>query len=191
MKERRGALALAVLASALFAAGCATKVEYGDPDAVETLTVDFGSTDLQMIAETMVRSMLASPVIQQRTRPVVQVSGVRNRTNEHIDTQAITDKIRTTLIQSGQVRFSAAEVREEMLRELEFQRGSGYVNPETRKQVGRQVGADYLLTGEITSIAKQRGKVRDVYYKITLNLVNLESGLIDWADEKEIRKGER
>jgi len=191
MRAAQPAFALVATAVLLCAAACSTKVEYGDPDAVETLTVDFGSTDLQMIAEKMVRSLVSSPVIQQRTRPVVQVSAVTNKTNEHIDTRSITDKIRTTLIQSGQVRFSAAEVRDEVLRELEYQRGSGYVNPESRKQVGKQVGADYLLTGEITSIAKQRGKVRDVYYKITLNLVNLETGLIDWADEKEIRKGER
>ena len=190
-RETRNGVVLVTVAVLLCAAGCATKVEYGDPSAVETLTVDFGATDLQMIAEKMVRSMLVSPVIQQRTRPVVQVSAVRNKTNEHIDTRSITDKIRTTLIQSGQVRFSAAESREDVLRELEYQRGSGYVDPETRRQVGRQVGADFLLTGEITSITKQRGKVRDVYYKITMNLVNLETGLIDWADEKEIRKGER
>ncbi len=182
---------LAGVAILLFGASCGTKVEYGDPDAVETLTVDFGSTDLQMIAEKMVRSMLSAPVIQEQNRPVLQVATVKNKTNEHIDTRSITDKIRTTLIQSGKVRFSAAESRDEVLEELEYQRGSGYVNAETRKQVGKQVGADYLLTGEISSIAKHRGNTRDVYYKITLNLVNLETGLIDWADEKEIRKGER
>jgi len=175
----------------LAGAACGTKVEYGDPDAVETLTVDFGSTDLQMIAEKMVRSLLSSPVIQDQNRPVVQVASVKNKTNEHIDTRSITDKMRTTLIQSGKVRFSAAESREDVLKELEYQSDSGYVNPETRKALGKQVGADYLLTGEISSIAKQRGKTRDVYFKITLNLVNLETGLIDWADEKEIRKGER
>ena len=53
---------------------------------------------------------------------------------------------------------------------------------------GRQVGADYFLFGEITSIKKAAGRVQDVYYKFTLNLVNIESGLIEWAEEKEIRK---
>jgi len=175
---------------ALLTGACSTKVQYGDPGAVETLTVDFGSTDLQMIAEKMVNSMLTSPVIQEQHRPVLQVAKVRNKTNEHIDTESITDKIRTTLIKSGKVKFSAAESRQEIISNLEYQSGSGYVDPATQKQIGKQVGADYLLTGEISAIKKQRGKTQDVYYKITLNLVDLETGLIEWADEKEIRKGE-
>ena len=181
-------LALAFLAFPLGA--CGTKVQYGDPTAVETLTVDFGSTDLQMIAARMVQSLLAAPVIQEGYRPVLQVATVKNRTREHIDTKAITDKIRTTLLNSGKVQFTAAEIRQEILDELEYQRGSGYVDPETRKTVGRQVGADFLLAGDLASIAKEKSGTKDVYYKITLNLVDLETGLIAWADEKEIRKRE-
>lgn len=191
MKFRRTALFPVCLLLLVVLCSCGTKVQYGDATAVETLTVDFGSTDLQMIASKMVQSMLASPVIEERSRPVMQVASVKNKTNEHIDTKSITDKIRTTLIQSGKVRFSAGESRDEILKELEYQRGSGYVDASTSKQVGKQVGADYLLTGDITEIKKQKGKQKDVYFKITLNLVNLETGLIDWADEKEIRKVEK
>lgn len=179
---------LVVLAVSLGA--CGSNVQYGDATAVETLTVDFGSTDLQMIAEKMVQSLLSSPVIHEGQRPVLQVATVKNRTNEHIDTKAVTDKIRTTLINSGKVQFTAAEIRPEILEELEYQRGSGYVDPETRKAVGKQVGADFLLSGDIASIAKEKDDTRDIYYKVTLNLVDLETGLIVWADEKEIRKRE-
>jgi uncharacterized protein (TIGR02722 family) len=179
---------LVVLAVSLGA--CGTKVQYGDPTAVETLTVDFGSTDLQMIAEKMVQSLLSAPVIQEKDRPVLQVASVKNKTNEHIDTKSVTDKIRTTLLNSNKVRFTAAEARQEVLDELEYQRQSGYVDPETRKPVGKQVGTDYLLAGEISAIKKSRGNTRDSYYKINLNLIDLETGLIAWADEKEIRKRE-
>jgi penicillin-binding protein activator len=179
---------LVVLAVSLGA--CGSKVQYGDATAVETLTVDFGSTDLQMIAEKMVQSLLSSPIIHEGQRPVLQVATVKNRTNEHIDTKAVTDKIRTTLINSGKVQFTAAEIRPEILEELEYQRGSGYVDPETRRTVGKQVGADFLLAGDIASIAKQKDDTKDIYYKVTLNLVDLETGLIVWADEKEIRKRE-
>jgi hypothetical protein len=166
-------------------------VQYGDATGVETLTADYGSTDLQMVAAKMVQSMLASPVIQEGNRPVLQVATVVNKSEEHIDTQAITDKIRTTLLQSGKVRFSAGEVRDEMIQELQYQQGSGYVDPATSKKIGKQVGADYLLTGAIAQIRKQKDKDKDVYFKFTMNLVNLESGLIEWADEKEIRKTEK
>ncbi len=183
-------LPVSVVILTMLLGACGTKVEYGDPGAVETLTADFGSTDLQIIAEKMVKSLLTSPAIQGQHRPVLQVARVRNKTGEHIDMESITNKIRTTLINSGKVRFSAAESRDEIISNLEYQSGSGYVDPATQKKIGKQVGADFLLTGEISAIKKQRGKKRDLYYKITLNMVNLETGLIEWAEEKEIRKGE-
>lgn len=170
---------------------CSKRVEYGDPTATETLTIDFGSTDLQVIAEKMVRSLLSSPAVQLGNRPVVLVAGLRNKTDEHIDTKTITDKIRTALVRSGAVGFVADEMREEVMRELRYQTDSGFVDPDTRKRIGKLVGAGYLLMGEITSIRKKAGRETDLYFKITLNLVELETGLIRWAEDKEIRKGKK
>lgn len=185
------AATFALAATATILSGCAPKVSYGDPQAVETVNVDFGSTDLQMIAERMVKSLLESPVIGTR-RPVLYVANVKNKTDEHIDTKNITDKIRTALLRSGRVRFTAAtEQNDELLRQLEYQVDSGLVRPDTQKRFGQQVGADYFLFGELTNIRKTRGRVTDQYMKFTLNLVDIESGLIEWADEREIRKGEK
>jgi len=176
---------------ALWMAGCASssRVTYGDPEQVETVTTEFGSTDLQMIADKMVNSLLSIPALTSGQRPVLYVHRVKNRTDEHLDTKSVTDKIRTALLNSGQVRFTAIdEVNDELIRQLEYQANSGYVDPRTSSSIGRQVGADYFLFGEITSIRKSAGRVEDVYFKFTLNLVDIESGLIEWADEKEIRK---
>lgn len=49
-------------------------------------------------------------------------------------------------------------------------------------------GADYRIEGNITSIVKKTSDVKDVYYKFSLSLVNIESGVLAWMDEKEIRK---
>ena len=93
-----------VLASVVAAAltGCASSnVNYGDAQAVETLNKDFGSTDLQMIADKMVTDMLSFPVVVQLTqnrRPVMFVDKIRNKTQEHIDTESITDTIQNKLI---------------------------------------------------------------------------------------------
>ena len=182
--------ALSIVLAFLCFLACAKRVEYGDPTATETLTIDFGSTDLQRIAERMVQSLLSSPVVQQGNRPVVLVSGLRNKTDEHIDTKAISDKIRTALVSSGEVRFVADEVRDEVMRELQYQANSGFVDPETRNRIGKLVGAGYLLMGEIASIRKKEGRQTDLYFKVTLNLVEIETGLIRWAEEKEIRKGQ-
>ncbi len=171
--------------------GCAStpSVSYGDAGQVETVTADFGSTDLQLIAEKMVTSLLSTPLLQSGQRPVIYVHRVKNKTDEHIDTKAVTDKIKVQLLKSGRVKISAvSEVNDEMVRQMEYQTSSGIVDPSTAKRFGSQVGSDYFLYGEIISIKKSAGRVADVYYKFTLNLVNIETGLIEWADEEEIRK---
>ena len=172
----------------VFLAGCGgMRVNYGDPEAVETVTVDYGSTDLQSIAERMVESLLVHPVLEGR--PVVYVSRIRNKTSEHIDTEAITDKIKTAMLKSGKVRFTAvSEVNEEMIEQLKYQSESGMVDPRTRTAIGRQVGANLMLYGDIVSIVKSAGRKKDVYYKINLELADLTTGLIEWSEEKEIRK---
>ncbi len=184
----RSGVTNAFLCLCILLSGCSAHTMYGDSTAQETLTIDFGSTDLQMIAESMVHSLLSSPLTQGKVQPVVKVSRVRNKTDEHIDTKAITDKIRTALVASGKVRFVAGEIQQEVIDELEYQRGSGYVDEATRKKIGTLVGADYLLMGEFTSIRKKAGRVEDLYYLFTLNLVDIETGLIAWSEQKEIRK---
>ncbi len=185
------ALATALMASALLLTGCASKVNYGDATDVETVTIDFGSTDLQMIANQMVDDLLTFPPVVQLTqqrRPVVFVDQVQNRTTEHIDTESVTDSIRTRLIQSGKFRFVDMKVVERVRQQFDFQLESGMVDPATAVTMGRQIGAEFMLYGALTSIVKRSGKTQDVYYKFTLNLMNLESGIIEWSSEKEIRK---
>ena len=50
------------------------------------------------------------------------------------------------------------------------------------------VAAKYRLEGSISSIVKRSADYKDVFYKFSLQLVDVESGLAEWMDEKEIRK---
>jgi penicillin-binding protein activator len=59
---------------------------------------------------------------------------------------------------------------------------------ETKKGPGSQVGADFIINGRLDSIVQEAGRRKSVYYKLTLNLTNLKTNLIDWTDQKEIRK---
>ena len=184
----------ALVSVLLFGAGCAgnrafTEGEYDDLSQARLLDDKFNETDMRMIAETMIQSLTGSAVIQKEDqRPVVLITLVRNRTQEHIDMKSMTDKIRVQLIKSGKFRFSSKSARGEIADELAYQNESGYVDPVTARTKGKQVGADYFLTGEISDRVQQVGNKKYVYYKATFNLVNIESGLIDWTDEKEIRK---
>ena len=158
---------------------------YGDPGDVETVTSKWGSTDLQMTAESMTQSLLASRWISRAQEPPkIRLRVVRNLTSEHIDTKGITDKIRIQLLRSGQVRFLAdmsnmSDVDDErQFTEASTRRGENKLMADT----------DYIVTGTVRSIRKTTRNVADVYYQITLELVDPQSGEIMWADEKEIRK---
>jgi uncharacterized protein (TIGR02722 family) len=174
-------------------AGCATKsvVSYGDAGAVETTDISFGSTDLQKIVNEMADSLLVSPVVGTLTenkRPIMFVERIKNKTSEHIDTESITDSVSTKLLRSGKFRFVDMGRVNAVRQQLEFQNDGGLVDPNKAVQFGKQVGAEYMLYGNLSSIVKTNEDKSDVYYKMTLRLMDLESGLVEWADETEIRK---
>jgi hypothetical protein len=163
------------------------QVSYGDSKAVETVTNEFGSTDLQMIAEKMVGSLLEDPLLANR--PTMTLSTVRNKTSEYIDTKAIMNSIQTQLIKSHKVKFvRSADEMQAGVDELQRQNQSGLYKASTKAKIGNMTGAKYSLEGEIMSIVKQSAETKDVFYKMTLKVYNVEDGSIEWQDEKEIRK---
>ena len=190
---------LKVVAIVGLLSGCATatrspsissgNVAYGDSSAVETLTNEFGSTDLQSIAETMASSLLQSPVLASKSRPLVTVAEVKNRTSEYIDTKSITDSIRSKALKSGMVRFAVdTNAMGTQVDEITRQNQSGLYKKKGSAKIGQMEGADFRIEGTITSIVKRAGDVKDVFYKFSLQLIDNESGVMEWADEKEIRK---
>lgn len=167
--------------------GAATPVKYGDAKAVETVTNEFGSTDLQMIAEKMTASLLEDPVLSNR--PTVTLSAVRNKTSEYIDTKAIMNTIQTALVKSRKVRFTrSSDEMQSGVDELQRQNQSGLYKKTGKAKMGNMTGAKYSLEGEIISIVKQNSSTKDVFYKMTLKLYDVEEGTIEWQEEKEIRK---
>ena len=187
------------LATAL--GGCAS-VKYGDPQAQETVNERFGATDLQMTARTMTESLLASPVIGEATaagkRPVLFVERIANKTDEHIDTESILDSMTTKLLQSGRIRLVDMSRVESARSQLKFQNSDELADPKTAIRFGQMIGAEYMFYGNLSSIRKEAGssgdvyskftRTRTVYYKFTLKLMNLKTGLVEWQDEQEIRK---
>jgi penicillin-binding protein activator len=190
---KRAVITILALALCLSSIGCASRphVSYGDPGSTEAVSTDFGSNDLQQIASSMVDSLLTFPPVVEATakrRPVLVVDHVKNKTRQHIDTEGVTDTIRTKLIRSGKFRFIDRTTDDAAIDEIRTQQESGLTNQRTAIKFGKQFGAEYMLTGSIMDIPQRAGDITDVYYKFTLNLKNLTTGILEWADEKEIRK---
>jgi penicillin-binding protein activator len=191
---KRNILALVAVATllAVVSSGCGksvyTKGKYVDPGRVDLLSDKFVESDLQIIADTLTESLLASELMAtQSKKPAIILSLFTNGTDEHIDMISLTGKMKTDLVKARRFRFLNKRLRKEMAKEYEYQ-GSGYVDPETAKMKGKQIGADWLISGHIASIRQPVGKKEIVYYKTTLEVTDLETSEILWADEVEIKK---
>lgn len=175
-----------------FVASCGpkayTKGEYDDPTRVELLDDKFNESDMQQMADTVIKAMVACDYVGKAPKPpFVIVEKVQNRTEEHIDTVSMTDKIRTALIKSGKVRFINKTERETLEEEYQYNEG-GNVSGVTQKKRGSQIGADYIMSGALATNVQQVGDDKFIYYKLTMNLTNLETSSIDCVEEREIRK---
>lgn len=181
-----------VAGAALLLTSCGPKAyvkgQYDDPQRENLMNDQWSETDMQVSVKTMVNSLVNHQSIANANKmPIVMVTNLQNKTSEHIDTQSIMDMVRVELTNSGRVAFVDKEAREDISKEYDYQ-GSGMVSDETKKTKGGQIGADFIINGRLDSIVQEIGKEKTVYYKLTLNLTNLKTGIIAWTNHKEIRK---
>lgn len=162
--------------------------EYDDVQSANNMNDLWSETDMQKVVSHLVQGMTNHSAISNAKRPpIVMVTKLQNKTNEHIDTQNIMDMIRVELSRGGKTAFVDKEAREDVADEYNYQ-NSGMVSEETKKGPGGQTGADFIVNGRLDSIVQEVGKDKTVYYKLTLNLTNLKTNVIVWTDYDQIRK---
>ena len=172
-------------------AGCATPTARETQLDRKAMTAALEPQDVRRTVEKMVDSMLADQEFIQEVggkRPVLDISGIKNRSTMHIDMTSITDSIRTKLLRSRRFRFMDRTTSADDLEFMNDQALNGMTDPTKAVQMGQQSAAQMYLYGALTEMRQQVGGVTDRYYKFTLNLKDLRSGEIIWSDEQEIRK---
>lgn len=184
---------IALVSLALFVVRCGpqafVKGDYDkNVDATNLLNDRWSETDMQQSVKELVDSLVSNYNIASAKRPpLMMVTNLQNKTEEHIDTQNIMDMVRVELMNRGRVSFVDKEARGDMSDEYNYQ-DSGTTNAQTKKRKGNQAGADFILNGRLDSIVQEVGKDKTIYYKLTLNMTNLESGVIVWSNYKQLRK---
>ncbi|MCH9843885.1 MAG: penicillin-binding protein activator LpoB [Alphaproteobacteria bacterium] len=187
MEKLRVFLLLLATSFALVACGGGTAYNTaGDED----ISTNFGIRDFRIITEQMADKMSDDRWLREEIgdeRPAMLITPLVNRTDEHIDTQSIT--------QSLQVRFSRARlftfVTRETLANLKDETAleqAGVADPATVARLGKVVGARYVLRGSITSFRNKVGKKVQTFYKVTIILTDIETGVDVWLDEVEVSK---
>lgn len=154
------------------------------------LNDQWSETDMQVAVKELVDKMVyttrAYGNANSNRQPIVMITKLQNKTSEHIETESIMDMVRVELTKNGQVQFVDKQARGDIADEYDYQ--EGMVTEPTKSKRGAQIGADYILNGRLDSIVQEAGKKKTVYYKLTMNLTNLKTGLISWTDHKQIRK---
>lgn len=172
---------------------CRHRVERIDTDEQIDLSGRWNDTDSRLVAEEMVSQVLSGEWIanHQRThsgqKPVVIVGLVYNNTSEHIDANTFIKDVEKAFVKSGKVRLvQAGEKREELRKERAAQQD--FAATETAKKWGRELGADYMLQGDIASITDQYKREKVIYYQTSLELSDLESNEVVWIGDKKLKK---
>ena len=188
---------MAVAAGAVAAgSGCAmfrAKTTEVDVEQKQHMNATYDFTDMRDITQGVVKDLLISPFLaKQATPPVMMIAGVQNRTQRHVDTKALTDRMRTLLFDSGRVQFVNEVQREQLLKEQGYQ--AAQATPETQVAIGKQIGAKFMVSGSLIEIEKESprqvrvSKQQVNYYKLTIEVTDLQTGLIAWTTEKEFAR---
>ncbi len=188
-------LTLAIVAAALLstAPSCSHRIERVSVDETIDLSGNWNDTDSRQVAEAMVEQVLSASWISEYNRthankkPVVIVGLVYNKTSEHINSNTFIKDVEKAFISSGKVRVVQADEKREALRQ-ERAAQQNFASPETAKQWGKELGADYMLQGDINSITDQYKKEKVIYYQTNLELSDLESNEVVWIGDKKIKK---
>jgi len=183
---------LLAAAAAVFLCACATSVKRVGTDTTIDLSGRWNDADSRMAAEELISDCLARSWILQASaatgsKPTVIVGTVRNLSSEHLNTTVLVEDLQRALINSGRVTFVASRAERGELREERLEQAVNS-SEETRKEHGREIGADFMLSGSVNTIEDREGGRSVVLYQVDMKLLDLESNQIVWSGQKKIKK---
>jgi uncharacterized protein (TIGR02722 family) len=189
-------LTLILLVGMFALAGCrpSQNITRIDDGTQTDLSGKWNDTDAKLVAEEMIPNALNNAWLESFNRahdkpPVVIVGRVRNESMEHIDTEVFTKEMERIFVNSGEISVVASQdervdIRDERLDQQEWS------SPETTKRLAQELGADYMMIGNINSIVDEAVDQRTltVFYTVNLELINVETNQKVWIGNKRIKK---
>ncbi len=179
----------------LIAAACSgrTEVTRISPEETVDLSGFWNDSDSRMVADALIDDALSYPwsrLHQQQhggELPAVIIGSVINRTAEHIAVNTFLRDMERALMRSGAARIVADREQREQVRD-ERDDQQRYASPESRARLRNELGADYIVVGEITSIEDIEGNREVLFYQVDLNLTDLETNERVWIGQHKIKK---
>ena len=163
-----------------------------DAAEVKDLSGAWNDTDSQQVSEEMIKDVLNRTWLSEFSRvqnrqPAVIVGEVSNLSHEHINVNTFVADMERALINSDKVQFVASSSERD---EIRGERKDQDLNASeaTRKAMGQEKGADFMLKGTINTIIDASGKTQLRFYQVDLTLISLADNRKVWVGQKKIKK---
>lgn len=186
---------LAALAITLLAvSGCSIRrVERIDPNSVTDLSGRWNDADSRLVANALITQSLEGrwavdyAAAHGGTPPTVIIGEFRNRTMEHVPIGTFVRDLERAYVNSGTVRLVASrDERDEVRAERADQQTNA--SAESRTRMARELGARYMLQGDVQAIEDSEGRERIIFYQIDATLIDLETNAKTWIGQHKIKK---
>lgn len=162
-------------------AGCAsapTRIEAGGANAVTTMGADV--RDFKAVAGDLTQSLLNSPALGQNIghTPVIKVGKILNDTAQNFDTDQITFKITTDILNSGKAQWISDDATTQAYQNQNLFRSDQKV----------KALPDYVLYAKILQQQARVGRTRENTFTMQFVLADAKSGNTVWQSEKDFAK---
>jgi hypothetical protein len=189
------ALLLVLIAIVAALAGCGPKAVRGGPGTDNpqldkpAMSVTLDLADIEYLVSENTKALSGSAlwnkiILRAPVPPTVAIWPIQNATSQHIDDQlaAILSSVETFLVNSADVRMVSRESQQQLVEELRSRQADIY-DPATIGRLGRQLGAQYFVTGKVTSVEERFRRTRRVQYSLILQVLEVETGRIVFQNE--------
>lgn len=178
----------------LGAGACVSKrVTRIEPSAVTDLSGRWNDTDSRLVANQLIEQTLSTGWAKRYAdthggeAPAVVIGTFANHTTEHIAVGTFVKDIERALLTTGTARVVASgDERVELRGERKDQQQ--YARADTRTRQGQELGARYVLAGELQAIEDVDGRERVVFYQVDASLIDLETNAKVWVGQHKIKK---
>jgi uncharacterized protein (TIGR02722 family) len=192
MLSKKFWLAIVAAVAVLTMSGCATEVKRVGVEEVKDLSGNWNDTDSRLVSEEMIRDSLSGGWLDRHEKmskkaPTVIVGNIRNLSHEHINTRTFVSDLERAYVNSGRVDVVASKTEREGIRE---ERADMDLNATeaSRKEMGKEAGADYMLIGTINTIIDASGGEQIRFYQVDLTLVSVADNRKVWTGQKKLKK---
>jgi uncharacterized protein (TIGR02722 family) len=163
-----------------------------NPDTQIDLSGRWNDSDSRLVADKMINDLFDSERFKEYTtengkKPTIVVGIIRNKTSEHIDAANYIKKFEMAIYNSNFADLVESDEFRDKLRQERAEQ-QDFADPATMAQWGKEIGADLMLFGEMSSETDEYNKRRVVNYVTTLFLTDIETNKRVWYGQHEIKK---